>query len=456
MPAWPGRRMLAVSTFLSHFAMSLHALRPKLAALLASLTLAACGGGGSSAPAPTDVVVDPGDGQVTVKWTATPGVEYWMAYAAASSVSTDSGNPHIWARNSDGSVSLISPYVLTGLTNGTTYSFSINGRTDSGPGGAGSPSIAVTPRPGGSTWTMGSTAMGSGALRSVAYSRIASISGTSTIYTPTYLAVGDANALYKSNDGKSWTQINGATGDFRSGAYLNTTVGFVVVGGGGVVYYSTDLASWNAGSSGTSQTFNAVASNGAVVVAVGDSGTIRYSSDGATWTAASSVPTTQALYGVSYSSAGLWLAVGANGTLLTSSDGSTWTDKSSATGTTQTLRSVASTLLTSVTAVTSGVYSYAIVGDAGTVLTSTDGVAWKAASSVTTANLTALVGSASQFLAVGSGGAVITSADGATWTARTTAPDTGSGIDAQGLVFAPSPQAQYIAVGANGANANSH
>ena len=383
-----------------------------------------------------------------------------MAYAAAGSVSTDSGTPHIWARNSDGSVSLGSPYVLTGLTNGTTYSFSINGRTDSGPGGAGSPSIAVTPRPGGSTWTMGGTTMGSGALRSVAYRMVTTTSGTTVTNTPTYLAVGDANALYKSVDGKSWTPVSGATGDFKSSVYLNTTVGFVVVGGGGAAYHSTDLASWNAGSSGTSQTLHAVASNGAVVVAVGDNGTIRYSSDGGTWTAASSVPTTQALYGVSYSSAGLWLAVGANGTLLTSSDGSTWTDKTSSIATLvsgKTLRSVASTLLTSVTAVTSGVYSYAIVGDAGTVLTSRDGTNWSAVTPTpTSADLTAVVGSASQFLAVGTGGTVITSSDGTTWAAPTTLQAGGSGIGALGLVFAPSPQAQYVVVGPAGASANSH
>ena len=61
-------------------------------------------------------------------------MKYWLFYAPSTSItSTD------WI-NIPGSRALLnvtSPYVVTGLANGYTYSFTVNGRNGDGPGGAG-------------------------------------------------------------------------------------------------------------------------------------------------------------------------------------------------------------------------------------------------------------------------------------------------------------------------------
>jgi hypothetical protein len=38
-----------------------------------------------------------------------------------------------------------SPLMISGLTNGVTYSFAMNGRISGGPGGAQTPSVSATP-----------------------------------------------------------------------------------------------------------------------------------------------------------------------------------------------------------------------------------------------------------------------------------------------------------------------
>lgn len=398
-------------------------VRLKLVTVVASLVMAGCGGGGSSAAPPAaGLSLDPGDGQVTVRWAADAGVEYWLGYLAATTVSLVFGSPHTWVLN------VSSPYVVSGLTNGTTYAFSVNGRTDGGPGGVGTPSVATVPRPGGVNWnTKG--AIGTTALRAVAYDSSAN-----------YVAVGSAGAIYRGTDGANWTKVTtGPNVDFR--AEVHTLSKFIAVGTGGQVYYSTDIATWTAGTSGTSNALNAVAGNGSLAVAVGDNGTIRYSADGATWTAAASVPTSNHLNGVSYAASGVWFAMGDNGTLLTSSDGSTWTAQTS--GTSANLRAAATLLNT--------VYTYVVVGDAGTVLKSADGVTWTRTTLNPAVNLSRVVvpTTNSQFLAVGAAGSAFTSPDGITWTARST----GTSANLSGLVTA---QVQYVAVGDAGVNLNSH
>ena len=103
-----------------------------IATFLIAMVVTACGGGnGGSAAAPTDFKVTPGNGQVTVTWTAQAGVEYWMMYAQTATpidIKNPPGN-HVWA------TSISSPYVITGLTNGLTYSFAMNARTGGGKGG---------------------------------------------------------------------------------------------------------------------------------------------------------------------------------------------------------------------------------------------------------------------------------------------------------------------------------
>jgi photosystem II stability/assembly factor-like uncharacterized protein len=151
------------------------------------------------------------------------------------------------------------------------------------------------------------------------------------------------------------------------------------------------------------------------------------------------MPTTQNLYGITYSGAGIWIAVGAGGTVLTSTNGATWAAVAS--GTTVDLNSVAVQVASS--------YVYVATGNNGTILRSIDaGATWAAQASATTANLLAVSPTSSQFLATGAGGAVVTSPDGVTWTARS------SGTSAS-LYAVISGFAQYVAVGQSGITINS-
>ncbi len=128
-------------------------IRRAFAAFLVAVLVSACGGGSSAPPPVGGLTVVPGDGQITVSWKSEPGVQYWLFYAPASSISTDN-----WT-NVPGAQALInvtSPYVLTGLANTVVYSFVVNARTGDGPGGASTPSVSSIPRAAGEKWNPGS------------------------------------------------------------------------------------------------------------------------------------------------------------------------------------------------------------------------------------------------------------------------------------------------------------
>jgi len=113
---------------------------------------------------------------------------------------------------------------------------------------------------------------------------------------------------------------------------------------------------------------------------------------------------------------GQYVAVGDAGTILTSPDSIAWTSRAS--GTSNALRGLAWSRT-----------QFIAVGDLGTIVASTDGVSWSPRSSgMPTATLNAVAWSGSQFVAVGSelvdppGGGwyavILTSPDGITWTQR--------------------------------------
>jgi hypothetical protein len=76
--------------------MSFHSMRLAFAAVLIGLLVCGCGGTGSPAPPPAGgITVTPGDGQVTITWIPDPGVTYWLFFAQADSISTESlSTPH--------------------------------------------------------------------------------------------------------------------------------------------------------------------------------------------------------------------------------------------------------------------------------------------------------------------------------------------------------------------------
>ena len=405
---------------------SIYSARPSWAALLVALAVSACGGsGGPATPPQGGITVTEGDGQATVSWTATPDVKYWIFYAPTTSIDTRS-----WINTASAQAILntTTPYVITGLTNGTTYSFTLNGRTGDGAGGEGTPSVTIVPRLAGATWANVNGNFGGNTIRSIGYGVGGTDSNSQPLYY--YLAVGDNGSSWRSSDGITWTAVTTPTAGQLNGVVYGLSK-FITIGAGGFIAYTADLSStgtWTQASSNTTSSLNALASNGAIVIAVGDNGTILRSDNGASWSQASST-TSQHLYGISYSGSGVWSAVGAQGTLLTSSDsGVTW--KAATANTSNALRATAAqtSSVTSNGSTTIG-YTIVAVGDKGTVLRSTDaGSTWVAQASGTTANLLAVSQSSNQttgsttnnqWVATGSGGTVIRSTDGMTWTSST-------------------------------------
>lgn len=396
-----------------------------VAAILAVLLAAGCGSSGHSANPPASVVAVAGDGMVTVSWPMESNVEYWMFYAPSASITTSNWT-HI--ANSKSVIGATSPSVVTGLTNGVVYSFTLNGRTNGGPGGEGTPSVSAIPRFAGTAtatlttpWVAG-TALGTSDLRGLAF-------GTS------FVAVGAGGAMYSSADGATWSALtSGSTANLNAAIY---TGAYLAAGDGGTMLYSGDGLTWTPRNSGTANNLYAIAKNSALFVAVGANGTIVTSPDGVTWAAAANSATTKDLYAVTVYANSLWIAVGANGTLITSSDGSTW--KAVSSNTALDLRGIASG-----TNRATGNPAFAAVGASGTLITSADGATWTAQPALG-ANTLLAIAYGTQFVAVGAGGSIYTSTDGATWAAQ---PSTTSS-DLKAIVH---PRFGYSVVGAGGVN----
>ena len=89
-------------------------------------------------PAPTGVTATGGDGQATIAWTAVPGAtSYNIYWSDTTGVTTAKGTEVTGATN---------PYILTGLTNGTAYTFTVTATNKTGTGPASTSSSPVTPQ----------------------------------------------------------------------------------------------------------------------------------------------------------------------------------------------------------------------------------------------------------------------------------------------------------------------
>lgn len=417
-----------------------------VATFLLALVVTACGGGnGSSAAPPADFKVTPGNGQVTLTWTAQAGSDYWVMYAPTATP-IDLKNPpsnHAWLTN------ISSPYVITGLTNGVTYSFAMNARTGGGKGGEQTASKSATPNYAGTNWIAGS-GLGTNTMRGITL-------GVSSADSLSYfVTVGDSGKIYKNTEsvsqglnGYSWNVVTPSiTIDVNFKAATYTLSKYIAVGSGGTgnnVYYSTDLSTLTPASTTISTGLNALVSNGTTVVAVGNGGKAYYSTDGSTWNAAT-MPSglTANLNGVTYSSyTGMWIAVGAGGTLLTSLNATTWTSANS--GVAVDLNSVTST---SGNVIVAAGNSGTVITNNNTLTTSVNGT-WTSHTLGSGPALYAVSTDSVQFLAVGAGGVAFTSLDGATW-APVSSTQTGSD-----LLAIYGSASKYLVVGATGANSSS-
>lgn len=390
-------------------------LLKRAVSMAALVLLASCGNNSDDAPAaaPTNFAVAAGDTSVVVTWDMEPGLTYWIFSAAAPSITRDNYSRFPAARITQPAVS---PQIVSGLTNGTTYSFLINATRNGSPGGPSTTSIAAVPRLAGSAWNVGTPLAAD--LNAVGY------------FFGRYLALGNGGALFSSPSGEgNWTAAtSGVTANLNGIVAGGATA--VIVGDAGTILSSDDAVTWTARTSGVSTRLNSVAVGAAVFVAVGDDGVIVRSTNGTTWEPSTS-GTTEDLLSVTTLGAAL-VALGTNGTLLTSADGITWTARTS--GVTTNLRHAAASTT-----------RFVAVGDAGTVITSTDNINWTVQTPPTSQTLRRVV-LGSRLVAVGDNGTVLLSEDGLVWTTAN------SGTTAQlrglmrGIAF------NYIAVGAGGVN----
>ena len=193
---------------------------------------------------------------------------------------------------------------------------------------------------------------------------------------------------------------------FSDAAYGNGL--FVEVGNH--ISTSPDTRKWtirNPGSPFSLLNINAVTFSNGTFVAVGDSGTILTSADGVTWTTRSSGVTID-IYKITFGN-DKFVALDFGGTIITSSDGITWSQ---------------STILHQpLSGITFGNGIFLAVGDNGAIFTSSDANAWASGSSGTSDSLKAITFGKGIFVAVGGSGGtgtVVTSTDGIAWTANKT------------------------------------
>ena len=395
--------------------MSLHSIRVSLLALASAMILLACGGGESSSAPPPPVgglSVVAGENQVTLSWTETPGVDYWI-FSAQDKPTLNLSN---WLTSTGSSyrLNVKSPFVITGLVNGTPYSFFLTGRFNKGPGGDATPTVTATPRLAGIEWTSGVN-VNTGNHTGLSFGRYIDTATNTSLST--YLAVGNGGRMFKASTIDTWTAITPVLTTNLNGATFSFSK-FIAAGDAGQIIYSSDTQTWNRATSGTVQNLNAIETNGSLAVAVGNNGTIITSKDGIAWTAATTVPTSAHLYGVTATVSGLWIAVGANGSILTSSDGAIWTAQTSNSSADLKAAGALTSIVNNATA-----YTYVVIGANGTVLSSTDAITWTSRSAGTLVNLNHL-SSGNQFVAVGANGTILTSIDGIAWTPQASKTNT--------------------------------
>lgn len=371
---------------------------------VAALFLTACiGGGGSSAPAPNNIVLTAKDSRVVVTWDMVPGVEYWVWEAPYTGTDVTPQNCSSLTTCYT-AVNVSSPASISRLVNGTEYSFTINGRINGGSGGTGSAALQATPRLAGATWTTGLRA-GSSNLRGVAYGGM-------------FVTAGLGGVSFSSADGSNWTALPSMGSDSLAVAYDSIHRIYLSVGAGGNVHTlspSVIPAIWAQQNSSTTNTLNAITSNGkGTVVAAGDSGTIITSSDGgANWATQSSI-TANSLYGIASDGVSTFVAVGASGALFYSNDGagSVWTHANF-------------TSPVNLRGVAYGLGLFVAAGDGGTIYTSLDGINWTPQNSGITPsiNLNAVSCATGRYcFAVGDASTIIYSADGVKWILATVTP----------------------------------
>jgi hypothetical protein len=410
--------------------------------------------------APTGVTATPGDGLVVMSWDMLPDLTYWIFFEPGGSVAVAQPEARV-IRDA------VSPRPLGGLANGTQYAFVMNATHNDSAAGPNSPVVPATPRLAGdtATWTSG-TSLGAPNLKGITFSgsRFVIVGDGATIFAGDYNYTSDFNNN-PNNAPPGVTAWMPPTTPPAGSANLSAVTfsgAYVALGADGSILSSADGLTWASNTAvpaapGTNMNgiaFGAVGGVTPTYVVVGDGGQIFTSTDLAQpWTPVVVTGLASDLKSVALVN-GFFMVTGANGTLLTSenpSSGTAWISLTS--NTANTLRGVA---------FNAPLALYAAVGDAGTIVTSPDlspTTLWTKATltpPLAESLLSITVGGASgsRFLAVGQGGTQggtvvfcdVFCNDGIKWSTASAAGST----NLNKVFFAP---AMYVAVGDAGANA---
>jgi hypothetical protein len=233
------------------------------------------------------------------------------------------------------------------------------------------------------------------------------------------IAVGNGTIAVVGKGGSIMTSTDGSNFIQRTGAILNDLHGiswaddlFVAVGEPETIVTSPDAMQWTVRHLGTNSSLKAVAKGNGLWVTVGTGGAVFTSADAATWVRQESY-TLNDLNSIAYGN-GLFVVVGdnrpPNGTMITSPDGITWTRRNQFTG--KNLR-----------AVTFANGAFVATGNDGSILASSDGLAWSRPSALFFGNyafnLRAITYAAGVWVVVGNEGLVVTSPNLEDWLVRT-------------------------------------
>lgn len=239
------------------------------------------------------------------------------------------------------------------------------------------------------------------------------------------IAVGDGGTIASSSDGVTWTKLapqlpaSASLNDAFTTVAANTTGTLVAANNQGYLYASTNGGTTWTPNAVPGSRMNALAWDSAhsVFIAVGEDGVIQTSANGTAWTSSSSPFTGEVLYGVA-ASGGTVVAVGddggQNGIIHVSTDGgSNWSTI------------VPGFFQPVLRTVIRGGALWVAMGDAGTVFTSTNGLAWTQrllGLNAEPLDFRSVAHNGSLFVAVGGGDYgsfnYYTSPNGTTWTKR--------------------------------------
>jgi hypothetical protein len=226
-----------------------------------------------------------------------------------------------------------------------------------------------------------------------------------------YVVAASPGSLVASTDAFNWTEDRLPDSIATLNDVWVAFDGIYMVGTGGasgtdgiVVKYQTPT-SWSSTTLGANLTPRSITGYPDGFVVAGDSGLIFTSTDGATWTNHSLGKTWAVLHRVRYDGhSGLLIAVGS--AVITSPDGIGWTERTPKSS--QPLHDVSWTTLT----VGAETYAlYCAVGHGGRIITSPDLINWTEQTSGVTADLRGIARglTPTRFVVVGTGGVILTS-----------------------------------------------